>query len=128
MKAGDLRHRVIVEKVAYSEETDANGNVQELRQTASVEAAHYRTLRGGETVQQARLEGRQVLVITVRANKVTRTIRPDWRLIDARDGRLFEITAPIVETEDRRWVEITCTDTGEGVELSTFDPETLVVT
>ena len=124
--AGDLRERIEVEE-RLTGPTDEFGNPQTVWQLGGTFWAHYRVLRGGETVQAARLEGRQVLVVTVRATALTRRIRPDWRLRDARDGRVFEITAPIVLTDDRSMVEITCEDRGEGMELGAFDPGAVVV-
>lgn len=78
--------------------------------------AAFRWLRGGETVQAARLEGRQPAVITLSATKQTRLITPAWRLRDLRKYAapepgdsvrgVYNIRA-VVETEDRRWIEIT---------------------
>jgi SPP1 family predicted phage head-tail adaptor len=68
--------------------------------------AHYRYLRGGETVQAARLEGRQPVIITVRASSETRQVRTEWRIRDTRTGTEFNIRG-IVPTEDRRFLEIT---------------------
>ena len=126
MRAGLLTERIGIEAKSHGP-NDEYGNPAILWDLRGTRWAHVRVLRGGETVQAARLEGRQVLVVTVRADALTRAIRPDWRLRDDRRGRVLEITAPIAPTEDGAFVEITCEDRGEGMELSTFDPDAVTV-
>ena len=126
MRAGDLRHRIGVEE-RRSGPPDEFANPSILWTLVGTFWAHLRPLRGGESVKAARLAGRQVWVITLRRNAVTRRIQPDWRLRHAHDGRVFEITAPIAETEDRAFVEITCEDRGEDMELLSFDPKDVAV-
>ena len=53
--------------------------------------AGYRFLRGGETVQSARLEGRQPVVVRVRSSAASKAITPEWRMRDLRDGRVYAI-------------------------------------
>ena len=72
----------------------------------SVRAA-YRHLRGGESVIAARLQGQHTQVITVRASAQTRQITTDWRLVDARDGTVFNIRDVTAET-DRQWISLLC--------------------
>lgn len=51
-------------------------------------------LRGSESVMASRLEGRQPVVITVRACSQTRLIDGAWRAVNARnDKQKFNITA-----------------------------------
>lgn len=75
--------------------------------------AHFRYLRGGESVQAARLRGRQPVVATVRLSGDTDAVRPDWRMDDARRAVAFNIRA-IVPTSDRLFLEITAES---GVEV-----------
>lgn len=122
MTPGQLRERVAFD--APHDEPDGSGGIETgWREGISNAAAHFRYLRGGETVQAARLEGRQPVVVTVWANIWTRKITPDWRMRDLRreefdeDGALmrgeYNIRS-VVETEDRKWIEITA-ETGVAV-------------
>ncbi|MEO8531019.1 MAG: head-tail adaptor protein [Deltaproteobacteria bacterium] len=63
-------------------------------------------LRGGETVQAARLAGRQPVVAVVRRTERALAITTDWRMRDVRKAVDYNIRA-IVPTEDRRYLEIT---------------------
>lgn len=69
--------------------------------------AHFLYLRGGETVQARRLEGRQPVVVTIRQSALARTITTDWRMRDVRRGDTYNIRS-IVPTEDRAYFELTC--------------------
>ena len=97
------------QSIAFDEPTEASngqgGTVQGWGERYRCRA-HYRFLRGGETVQAARLEGRQPVVITVRSSSETRQVRTEWRIRDTRTGTEFNIRS-IVPTEDRRFLEIT---------------------
>ena len=68
--------------------------------------ANFRFLRGGETVQAARLSGRQPLVATVRRSLATRQVTTDWRMRDTRTGVEYQIRS-IVHTDDRLFLEMT---------------------
>ncbi|KAB0538473.1 head-tail adaptor [Pseudochrobactrum saccharolyticum] len=80
------------------------------------EYAAFRFLRGGETVQAARLQGKQPVVVTVYSNSVTRQITTAWRMRDVRAGAydakgnwrgdVYNIRS-IVPTNDRQFLEIT---------------------
>lgn len=100
------------EEVAFDAPTrapDGSGGV-EVGWTAPVEAyvcpASFRFLRGGETVQAARLAGRQPVVVTIRANPDARRITPDWRMRDNRRGTVYQIRT-VIEVPGRMWMEIT---------------------
>jgi head-tail adaptor len=104
VKSSDLDELVAFD--SPSETVDDYGGVA----TAFLEAyrcrAHFRYLRGGETVQAARLEGRQPVVVTIRTSALARTITSDWRMRDVRRGQTFNIRS-IVPSDDRAWIEIT---------------------
>lgn len=68
--------------------------------------ANIRYLRGGETVQAARLTGKQPVVVTVRRSSQTAALTTDSQMKDARTGTKYQIRA-IVPTEDRQFMEIT---------------------
>lgn len=80
------------------------------------EYAAFRYLRGGETVQAARLQGKQPVVVTVYSNSATRQITTVWRMRDVRAGAydakdiwigdVYNIRS-IIPTSDRQFLEIT---------------------
>lgn len=101
--AGDLYYRVAFDKPV--EQSDGQGGTINGWEEHFQCLAHYRFLRGGETVQAARLEGRQPLIITVRSSSETRQVQTQWRIRDARSGTVFQVKA-VNPTEDRRFLEI----------------------
>lgn len=103
--AGDLHERVAFDSPALV--TDGYGGVEDGWTEEFICRAHYRFLRGGETVQAARLSGRQPVVVTVRASSETAAITPAWRMRDTRTGTIYNVRS-IVRTEDRRFYELTC--------------------
>lgn len=70
--------------------------------------AHMQPLVGSESVQAARLGGKQPYVLTVRQSATTRAIDETWRLADDRNpNRNFAVTAPPIDPDgDRAWLEI----------------------
>lgn len=105
MHAGKLFELVAFDRP--TETIDEYGGVA----TAFAEAyrcqAHFRYLRGGETVQARRLEGKQPVVMTIRQSALALTIANDWRVRDVRRGDTYNVRA-IVPTEDRAYLELTC--------------------
>jgi SPP1 family predicted phage head-tail adaptor len=69
--------------------------------------AKFRYLRGGETVQAARLAGRQPVVVTVRASARSKAIQTSWRMRDLRSGEVYNVRTAPVPTDDRQYLEIT---------------------
>lgn len=69
--------------------------------------ANFRFLRGGETVQAARLEGKQPVVITVRNCTQAQQIDTSWRMRASRDGTHYNIRSGPVETDNRLYLEFT---------------------
>lgn len=106
--AGDLYYKVDCQKeVPGVDELDhevpgAGGWVTQF----TVRAA-YRHLRGGEDVMAGRLQGQHTQIITVRASSQTRQITPEWRLVDTRDGAVFNVRDVTAET-DRMWISLLC--------------------
>lgn len=68
--------------------------------------AHILFLRGGETVQASRLQGKQPVVVTVRRSVKAALINPETILRDEREGTVYNVRA-VVPTEDRQFIEIT---------------------
>jgi len=78
--------------------------------------AHFRHLRGSETVIAARLAGRQPIVVTIRATVAARAIGADWRMrdLDAGDwasgdvwtGPVYNLRQAPVPGQSRQWLEL----------------------
>lgn len=60
-------------------------------------------LRETESVIAARLEGRQPLVVRVRATDQTEKVDHDWRM---RHGSDVYAVRSVIPSEDRRWIDI----------------------
>lgn len=106
--AGRLRERIRLEARGLVDDGmggSVPGDEFETRLTA---AANYLPLHGSETVQAARLQGRQPYVITVRQSAVTRQVTEAWRIVDDRDAtKIFAITGPPTDPDGRgAWLEI----------------------
>lgn len=103
LSAGDLRDRFIFDIV--TEVPDGKGGFDHLSAEIS-RRGHIRYLRGGETVQAARLQGKQPVVVTIRRSIETLQINTDTVMRDARTGTVYNIRA-VVPTENRQFFEIT---------------------
>lgn len=103
----------MVEKITFDAPSYDDDGVQDgWTEGAYTCRAHFRYLRGGETVQAARLDGRQPVVMTIRWSAVADTITSDWKVRDARRGTVYNVSAPPVLTDDRKWLEITAESGG----------------
>lgn len=67
--------------------------------------AGFTFLRGSEAVIAARLQGRQPVVVRVRATPQTRLIEPDWQMRDVRTGDLYAVRS-VAPTADRKWLDV----------------------
>jgi hypothetical protein len=72
-----------------------------------VEMAEYIHYRGGEEVLAARLAGRHIQVIRIRANTRTRRITSDWKAVDVKHGTEFNIR-DVTHVVDRQWIDLLC--------------------
>ena len=114
MKTPDLFYRVQFEK-PY-EVDDGHGGTETGWDTLHpVRArANFRFLRGGETVQAARLQGRQPVVVTVRKDSDVMKVTAGWRMRGDRQNEggpddasvIYNVRAAPVPSDDRRYVEI----------------------
>lgn len=101
MEAGKLDRRVTFD----SPTRDADGVQNGWLNDALTRWAHFRYLRGGEAVLAARLQGRQVVVATVRADTATGAITSEWRMKHA--GTEYNIRT-VVPSDDQGFYELTC--------------------
>lgn len=100
----------LFERAAFDYPTsndDGQGGREEGWTEAFVCAANFKYLRGGETVQAARLAGRQPVVVTIRQSSLSREVTHEWRMRDTRRGDLYNIRS-IVPSDDRMYLELTC--------------------
>lgn len=104
--AGPMVERVALDRPAAA--TDAYGaSVDGWTEVVGRCSAHIRWLRGGESVQAARLEGRQPAVVTIYRQDALAALGPGWRLRDLnRGGAAMNIRA-VVPTDDRMFLELT---------------------
>jgi head-tail adaptor len=117
MKAGDLYQRVAFDAPKEVPDTHGGTEVGWDTDNAVMARAHFLYLRGGETVQAARLQGRQPIVVTIRNSEDARSITAGWRMRDMNAGTLgsgdvwsgstFNVRTDPVPSDDRRWLEIT---------------------
>ena len=77
-------------------------------EAAYLTRARFRYLRGGETVQAARLTGTQPVVVIFRFDAGAPDITTDWRMRDLKDGTVYNIRSGPVPTDDLAEVEFTC--------------------
>ena len=102
--AGELDRRIRFEKRLEAE--DGFGNEQGSWAEQFECWAKRQFLRGGEQVIASRLESRQPAILTVRNSVNTRMITSEWRAIDKRDGRIFNIREDPKESDDRAMLEM----------------------
>lgn len=106
--AGSLRARVHCQKRV--EIDDGMGNTYGDWQTQFTIAAGFIPKNGGEQVLAGRLQGVQAYIVTIRQSIQSREITPEWRLIDARDDRVFNIRSLADPTGKRAWLELLVQD------------------
>jgi SPP1 family predicted phage head-tail adaptor len=107
MPAGRLRHLVRLERPA--KQNDGYGNVENGWQEIQTLSAEIKPMRGSETVEAGKLEGRLAYEILIRWNATLgdgRLSNAD-RAVNARTGEVYNIRT--VENRDmkRQWLTIT---------------------
>lgn len=70
--------------------------------------AEYIHLRGGEAVIAARLQGQHTQIIRVRDEPEARAVTTSWRIVDKRNGDVFNIREIAPAENDRRFRDFTC--------------------
>jgi SPP1 family predicted phage head-tail adaptor len=98
--ASELRERITFSQRGASDD-GYGGQTGEFADQFTV-AARVRPLKGGEQVMASRLQGLQPVVITVRYSSQTVLIEADWQARDARTGKVYAVTAPPANTDERR--------------------------
>jgi len=105
VRAGDLYYMVAFEK--KGSQSDGYGGAENAWSEQFRCRASFVHLRGGESVQASRLEGRHPQVISVRASTQTRLATTDWRIKDVRTGDIFAIR-DIEPVTDRAFIGFLC--------------------
>lgn len=98
----------LIELVAFDaldSVADGYGNRQQEFVEQFTDRAGFTWLRGGESVQAARLEGVQPLIVRVRVSEKTNRITPDWRMRDVRTSAVYAIRA-ITRSLDRGYLDV----------------------
>lgn len=100
--AGDLRERLRFQRRGV----DANGDRLGAWEGVFTCWAQLVWLRGGESVQQQRLEGRQPVAIVIRESSDSRAVDSSWRAVDARDeSRVFSLNS-VAPHRERGFLDI----------------------
>lgn len=107
--AGELYYKVGLQaRIEENPDSPVDyGNTVSDWQEQFVVRAGFVHLRGGESVMAGRLQGKHTQVIRVRSSSQTRTITTDWRVVDKRNGDIFNIRDITVET-DRQFISLLC--------------------
>lgn len=100
-QAGDLRERITLQRRELDENGDPLGD-WESRFSRAVKVVN---LRGGESVMQQRIQGKQPVLLVVRADPETITLDNSFRAINERTLQIYDLSAA-AETTGRDWVEI----------------------
>lgn len=106
--AGELRQRV--EFARPDQVEDEYGNVSTGWQTMFTVAANITPRLGGETIEAARLAGRQPVIIRVRQSTDTQQIRTDWRATNTQNGIAYNIRTAVDpnegDVEHGKWIDM----------------------
>lgn len=101
MSAGELREKLSFEARISSDDEYGNPTAGEFTEQFEV-SARIQPLKGGEGVIAARLTGVQPVIIRVRYSSDTAMIEAGWRAIDTRNNKVYAITAPPINVDERR--------------------------
>lgn len=69
------------------------------------QAGNRKWQRGGETVLAARLESRQPVILTIRKSVQAGAVNSDWRVVDDRDGTIYNVRENPRASDDRGYFE-----------------------
>lgn len=109
MGAGDLRYRVTFAQRNSVEDDFGNVSTGWVDRFVNV-AANIKPRLGGETVEAARLAGRQPVVIRVRRSADTVQIRTDWKATNTENGVEYNIRTAVDPfegtVEHGKWVDM----------------------
>lgn len=106
--AGELRERATFARPDAI--SDEYGNVSTGWQDMFTVAANITPRLGGESVDAARLAGRQPVIIRVRQSDNTRQIRTDWKATNVRTGIAYNIRTAVDpnqgDTAHGKWIDM----------------------
>ena len=105
MKTGTLYHSVALD--APNTADDGYGGTVDGWSEQFTARAGIMYLKGGETVQAARLTGTQTAIITLRASAASKAVNATWRLRDTRLSRVYNVREAKL-TDDRKFIELLC--------------------
>lgn len=107
--SGQLYYKVGLEKreTGNPDSPADYGNTEDVWTEQFETRAEFIHLRGGEDVMAARLEGRHVQVIRIRASSQSRLVTTDWRVKDKRNNDEFNIRDVTPET-NRQFISLLC--------------------
>lgn len=105
MTAGAKYHAVALD--APSNADDGYGGTADGWTEQFTARAGIMYLKGGETVQAARLTGTQTAIITLRASAASAAVKTTWRLRDTRLSRVYNVRE-VKLTDDRKFYELLC--------------------
>ncbi|MBN9018727.1 MAG: phage head closure protein [Rhizobiales bacterium] len=104
--AGDLNWRMRFESPQRGSD-GAGGSYVGWQPEFTVWAELYNA-GGSEAVMAARLEGRTLVRVRIRWSDQARRVGTDWRMIDARTGRIWNIREVDDVSEARHFVRLSC--------------------
>lgn len=104
MDAGRLDRKLRFER--RQDVNDGAGNTVSSWVPQFEQAASRLFMRGGESVTAARLENSQPVILAVRNSANARQVTNDWRAVDTRDGRVYNIREIPRESDDRAMLEM----------------------
>jgi len=104
MAAGLLRNRVAFSKPVPSRQ--AGGVMTETWQPMHECWAQMIYQRGSEVIEAARLEGRSIYKVKIRACDPARAITTDYKMVDLHRGNLAYAVIEVDAITDRQWVYV----------------------
>lgn len=112
LQAGDLRSRVGFYAVVSADDGYGNLTSGFATDPSFIVAANIKPRLGGEQVLAGRLEGTNLVNITVRQSINTKTVTDAWRAKNERSGVIYNIRSivdPYENTGDGgAWLEMLC--------------------
>lgn len=116
--AGQLNRRVTFQQRVPGIDTYGNptpGNWQDVYTCAARLQPRFGGSLTVEAVSQARLSSQQPYNLTIRSCTAARAVKPDWRVVDARDtSRVFSIKTIVDPDERRQWLEMLVVENGSS--------------
>ena len=103
MEAGRLNKRL--QFSMRMDREDGAGNTESVWIPQFECAAALKRLKGGESVMAARLEAKELVIVTVRRSMNTRQITHEWRAVDLRSGAVYMVKEEPRESDNRGFLD-----------------------